>query len=77
MLVTESLPLHMRGDGTKEFTFEKLLKSGKSSTLTNYGVTVEYSTNPAWYAVQAIPYLIPYLIFHHTNCWCVFELRGY
>lgn len=60
MLVTESLPLHMRGDGTKEFTFEKLINSGKSSTLTNYGVTVEYTTNPAWYAVQAIPYLMEY-----------------
>src|SRR5690606_21579247 len=32
MLVTESLPLHMRGEGTKEFRFEKLINSGKSST---------------------------------------------
>lgn len=60
MLVTESLPLHMRGDGTKNYRFEKLQNSGKSSSLTNYGVTVEYTTNPAWYAVQAIPYLMEY-----------------
>lgn len=60
MLVTESLPLHMRGNGTKTFSFEKLLKSGSSPTLSNYGLTVEYTPNPAWYAVQALPYLDKY-----------------
>jgi hypothetical protein len=60
MLVTESMPLPMRGDGSKDFKFEKLINSGKSETLTNYGLTVEYTTNPAWYAVQALPYLMEY-----------------
>ncbi len=60
MLVTETMPLPMRGDGTKDFKFEKLINSNKSETLTNYGLTVEYTTNPAWYAVQALPYLIEY-----------------
>ncbi len=60
MLVTETMPLPMRGDGTKDFKFEKLINSNKSETLTNYGLTVEYTTNPAWYAVQALPYLMVY-----------------
>jgi len=67
MLVTESMPLPMRGDGTKDFNFEKLLHSSspgggreEAKTLTNYGLTVEYTTNPAWYAVQALPYLMEY-----------------
>lgn len=60
MLVTESMPLPMRGEGSKEFEFKKLKNSGKSETLTNYGFTVEYTTNPAWYAVQALPYLMEY-----------------
>lgn len=60
MLVTESMPLEMNGTGTKNFSFEKLLKSGQSKTLTNYGLTVEYAPNPAWYAVQALPYLNEY-----------------
>ncbi len=60
MLVTETMPLPMRGDGSKDFKFEKLINSGKSETLTNYGLTVEYTTNPAWYAVQALPYLMEY-----------------
>ncbi|WP_240627954.1 alpha-2-macroglobulin family protein [Terrimonas sp.] len=57
MLVTEALPLNMRGSGTKNFIFEKLLKSGVSHSQKNFGLTVEYTSNPAWYAVQALPYL--------------------
>ncbi|MFI5132796.1 MAG: alpha-2-macroglobulin [Chitinophagales bacterium] len=60
MLVTETMPLPMRGTGTKNFTFDKLLKSGSSETLQNYALTVEYTSNPAWYAVQALPYLMEY-----------------
>ncbi|HEV8080345.1 MAG TPA: alpha-2-macroglobulin family protein, partial [Chitinophagaceae bacterium] len=57
MLVTETLPLPVRGNTTKNFTFQKLLNSGSSTTLTNYALTTEFTTNPAWYAVQALPYL--------------------
>ena len=60
MLVTETMPLPMRGDGTKDFKFEKLINSGKSATLSHYGLTVEYTTNPTWYAIQALPYLMEY-----------------
>lgn len=60
MLVTESMPISMKGNGTKHFTFEKLLGSAKSTTLTHQSVTVEYSSNPAWYAVQSLPYLMEY-----------------
>ncbi|MFT3946863.1 MAG: MG2 domain-containing protein [Agriterribacter sp.] len=57
MLVTEALPLNMRSSGTKNFIFEKLLKSGAGNLQKNFGLTVEYTSNPAWYAVQALPYL--------------------
>ncbi len=59
-LVTESLPLNMRNTNSKNFTFSKLLSSGNSGSLTNHALTVEYSSNPAWYAVQALPYLMEY-----------------
>jgi len=59
-LVTETLPLNMRGSGTKNFSFEKLLKADESETLQNHALTVEYAANPAWYAVQALPYLMEY-----------------
>ncbi len=58
MLVTESLPLNMPGDGTRHFTFDKLLKSGSSETLNNHALTVAFTANPAWYAVQSLPYLL-------------------
>jgi uncharacterized protein YfaS (alpha-2-macroglobulin family) len=64
LLVTESLPLNMPGEGTKHFTFDKLLKSGSSETLNNHALTVEFTANPAWYAVQSLPYLVE----HGNEC---------
>ena len=60
MLVTETLPLALRGDGKRSFTFDKLLHSDTSETLRQHAVTVEFTGNPAWYAVQALPYLMEY-----------------
>src|SRR5450432_4366121 len=60
MLVTESLPLNMDGKAERHFEFEKLLKSNTSSSLQNQSLTVEYTTNPAWYAVQSLPYLMEF-----------------
>ncbi|CAN5578739.1 alpha-2-macroglobulin family protein [soil metagenome] len=59
MLVTETLPLYMPGEGSKEFKFEKLLNN-TSPTLTNESITVEYTPQPVWYAVQALPYVMEY-----------------
>lgn len=59
MLVTETLPLPIRGKQTKEFKFEKLL-STKSGTLRHQRYTLEFTSNPAWYAIQALPYLMEY-----------------
>jgi uncharacterized protein YfaS (alpha-2-macroglobulin family) len=58
-LVTESLPLPIRGKQTKEFKFDKLLNN-TSSTLKSHRYTLEFTSNPAWYAVQALPYLMEY-----------------
>ncbi len=60
MLVTESLPLPSKGIGTKTFSFLKLLESGNSTSIRHHKVTLEYTSNPAWYAVQAIPYMMEY-----------------
>ena len=59
MLVTESLPLPINGNQTKKFEFKKLINN-KSKTLKNYKYTLEFTSNPAWYAVQALPYLMEY-----------------
>ena len=59
-LVTESLPLPIRGPQTKDFKFERLLKSGESKTLQSQSLTVQMVSNPSWYAVMALPYLMDY-----------------
>lgn len=60
MLVTESMPVNVRGNSTKTFNMEKLEKSGASKTLRNQSLTFEFTSNPVWYAVQALPYLMEY-----------------
>ncbi len=59
MLVTESMPLPIRGNQTKSFKFDKLLNNN-SSTLKHHKLTLEFTSNPAWYAIQALPYLMEY-----------------
>jgi hypothetical protein len=60
VLVTETLPLTMRGPGKQSFRFDKLVHSGKSATLANRSLSIEYTANPAWQVVQALPYLMAY-----------------
>ena len=62
MLVTETLPLALRDSKTKQFKFEPLLKSGSptASSQQHYALTVEYTANPVWYAIQSLPYLTEY-----------------
>lgn len=59
-LVTESLPLPIRGPQTKNFEFKRLLDSGKSDTLKSQSLTVQMVSNPSWYAVMALPYLMEF-----------------
>ncbi|MDR3217713.1 MAG: hypothetical protein LBU22_01820 [Dysgonamonadaceae bacterium] len=56
MLVTESLPLTISGGQTQTFSFDKM-KKNTSPSLENYRLTLEYTDNPVWYAVQALPTL--------------------
>ena len=61
MLVTESMPLPIRGGQTKTFAFEKFInQNNHSTTLRNHKLTLEFTANPAWYAVQSLPYLMEY-----------------
>jgi len=60
LMVRESIPLWISGEGKKSFRFEKLAASGGSTTLRHLGLTVQMASNPAWYAIQALPYLMEY-----------------
>ncbi len=61
MLVTESMPMPVRANQVKTFSFEKLINQNNfSTTLRNHKLTLEFTSNPAWYAVQSLPYLMEY-----------------
>lgn len=59
ILVTETLPLPVRAKQTKSFELTKLLNAS-SPTLRHERLTLEFTSNPAWYAVQALPYLMEF-----------------
>lgn len=60
LMVRESLPLWISAPGEKAFTFDKLAASGASDSLRHLGLTVQMASHPAWYAVQALPYLMEF-----------------
>ncbi|MCX7547889.1 carboxypeptidase-like regulatory domain-containing protein [Xanthomarina sp. F1114] len=59
MLVTETLSMWIRSNETRTFTLDKL-KTNTSTTLKHHKLMLEMTSNPAWYAVQALPYLMEY-----------------
>ena len=60
VLVTESVPLWSNKTGTRIFNLPDLLTAGSSTTLKHRSLKLEYTPNPAWYAVQALPYLMEF-----------------
>jgi uncharacterized protein YfaS (alpha-2-macroglobulin family) len=52
-LITETLPMTVRAGKSKTFELENLLES--KSTVQTQALTVEFSPNPVWYAIQALP----------------------
>lgn len=63
MMVTETMPIYVKEGQNKFFTLDKL-KEGKTSTMDNFLLTFEMTTNPLWNAVFALPSLRDY---HSSN----------
>lgn len=59
MLVYESIPLFVRAGETESFEFENL-QTNDSKTLENHLFAFEYTSNPGWFALQSLPYLMEY-----------------
>lgn len=59
-LVTESITLPIRDVGSRSFAMKKLIESGKSDTLKHQSLSLQIVSQPAWYAVMALPYLMEY-----------------
>ena len=54
--ITETLAMPIRGEETRTFSLDSLFNNN-SRTATDRRLTVEFTGNPAWYAVQALPVL--------------------
>ncbi len=60
MLVTETMPFNLRAKQEKTFVFEEMKTKMVSSTLRNQSFSLECTSNPVWYAIQSLPYLMEY-----------------
>ncbi len=57
ILVTESLPLYVPSMSTRSYDFQDLKDVLSSETAEVLKYSIEHVSNPAWYAIQALPYL--------------------
>ncbi len=55
IMVTEAKVLYVKGGETKQFDLGSYNRD--SNTANPYQFSLEYSSSPVWYAVQALPYL--------------------
>jgi TonB-dependent SusC/RagA subfamily outer membrane receptor len=59
ILITETVPMYVRGGQEKTFTITNL-KNNTSATLQHHRLTLDVTSNPAWYAIQSLPYLMEF-----------------
>jgi len=59
-VVTETLPMYVKGGQTKIFSLDKLTTPALSATMKHQSLTLEITSNPAWYAIRSLPYLMEY-----------------
>ncbi len=55
IFMTQTLPITVHGETEKTFDFESI--ANPESHERDYSLTLNFSTNPVWYAVQSLPYL--------------------
>lgn len=60
ILVTESLPLPIRGPGQRTWDWKRLTESSRSGSIRHQSLTLQAVSQPAWYAVLALPYLMEF-----------------
>ena len=55
IFMTQTLPITVKAETEQTFDFEAI--ANPDSHERDYNLTLNFSTNPVWYAVQALPYL--------------------
>jgi len=54
-LVRESLPFFVEGGETQEVFFQSMIEADAAKA--HHRITIDFTSNPLWYAVQALPHL--------------------
>ncbi len=57
--ITKNKTLYLKAKEEKTFTLNAL-RDSNLSTITNYRLITEFTSNPAWYALQSMPYVMEY-----------------
>lgn len=60
IMVTKSMPFSVKNAGQSTLIVPDLKNILKKKTVEPYKMTMEFASNPIWYAVQALPYLMEY-----------------
>jgi uncharacterized protein YfaS (alpha-2-macroglobulin family) len=60
MLVTEAMPMPLKAKQERTFTFADMKRAFGSTTMKPHRFTLEVTSNPIWYAIQALPFLMEY-----------------
>jgi uncharacterized protein YfaS (alpha-2-macroglobulin family) len=60
MLVTDTKPFWVNGKETKTFILKPLANLNPELPVQHERLTVEVTSNPSWYALQSLPYLMDY-----------------
>ncbi|MCH2045656.1 MAG: MG2 domain-containing protein, partial [Saprospiraceae bacterium] len=60
MMLTATLPLPIQGKERKKFEFNYFKETQTSPSLSHHRMVLEFTQNPTWYAIQALPYLMEY-----------------
>jgi hypothetical protein len=65
ILVTETYPVNLTEQDAWNITIPSLSEMDSYTTANPHALTIEFSSNPVWYAVQALPYL------KNSDCDCI------
>lgn len=60
MLVTDTQPFWVNGKESKTFKLKELVDLNPELPVQHERLTVEVTSNPSWYALQSLPYLMEY-----------------
>ena len=55
--IVETLPMPVRGEETRTFTLDSLFNH-QNSSASNRHLTLEFTSNPVWYAIQSLPTMV-------------------